>query len=181
MYTDSAPIPPVVAPAPAPASRITPDSPFSPRGRECCRCKSSVGASDDQSCGCSHSFCKACPRLDGRGNAVLRHSFPVAWLCSTCGTTHSALEILGGREVDCACGSPTLQAVYDQFGQIYLYWRSDESVYDLRDPEKVQEAARRFLLAGGDPWMDAEASAADSVVAAAPRWNRLSYVITPPC
>ncbi|KAH8895825.1 hypothetical protein GQ53DRAFT_33420 [Thozetella sp. PMI_491] len=170
--------PATMALPPSPVPRITPASPFSPKERECCQCKSvTVGASAShpdaavsRTCACSHAFCKQCPRIDARGSPVRRHSFPTDWICSTCGNTHSALEILDGSEVACACGSPTLQAVYDQFGQIYLYWREDESVYDLRDPEKVQEAARRFMLAGGDTWMEDTEGPVDGPA----MWKRLS-------
>lgn len=55
--------------------------------------------------------------------------------------------------VACGCGKPTLQAVYDQFGRIFLYWRDDEAVYDLMDRGKLQEAAWRIWEAGSEPWL----------------------------
>jgi hypothetical protein len=78
------------------------------------------------------------------------HSFPTDWLCSTCGATHSVLAILeSSSEVQCECDSPTLQAVYDQFGRIFLYWRNDPAIVDLRDPAAVREAAWRVAEAAG--------------------------------
>jgi len=56
-------------------------------------------------------------------------------------------------KVRCECDNPTLQTVYDQFGRIFLYWREDPDVYDLRDPIKVQEAAWRVWEAGSEPWL----------------------------
>ena len=73
-------------------------------------------------------------------------------MCSTCSTPHSILSILTAR-VACACGQPSLQAVYDQFGRLFLFWRDDPAVYDLRDPAKCQEAAWRVWEAGGEPWL----------------------------
>jgi len=94
------------------------------------------------------------------------HAFPVNWLCSTCGATHSVLEILThdadsdsgevspASGVNCACDNPTLQAVYDQHGQIFLYWRNDPAILDLRDPARVREAAWRVGQAcGGGDWL----------------------------
>ncbi|KAK3935566.1 hypothetical protein QBC46DRAFT_346477 [Diplogelasinospora grovesii] len=96
--------------------------------------------------------------IDSRGNSVIPYSFPVDWLCGTCGSTHSVLDILTTSTttqtgVRCGCDKPTLQAIYDQFGRIFLYWRADPSVDDLSDPAKVQEAAWRVWRAGGDPWL----------------------------
>lgn len=88
----------------------------------------------------------------------IQHSFPSVWICSTCATPHSVLEILTNTDADdngvaCACGKPTLQAVYDQFGRIFLFWRDDAAVHDLRDAAKVQEAAWRIWEAGAEPWL----------------------------
>jgi hypothetical protein len=47
-----------------------------------------------------------------------------------------------------------LQAVYDQFGDLLLFWPDDEQVRDLSDGGKVEEAARRLLMVGGDEWLD---------------------------
>ena len=55
--------------------------------------------------------------------------------------------------VACGCERPTLQAVYDQFGRIFLYWRDDPAVYDLMDRGKLQEAAWRVWEAGSEPWL----------------------------
>lgn len=75
---------------------------------------------------------------------------PTSWLCGTCHAPHPILELLTQRIADCACGSPSLRAVYDQFGRIFLYWRDDDpSVSDLRDPVKVEEARGRVWEAGG--------------------------------
>ena len=154
------------ATAPAqPPFYITPSSPFSPWETQCCQCQQTSPEEQQQQqqhrpqqtrrCSrddCGHDLCAACPRLDGRGGAVIPHAFPSAWVCSTCTSTHSVLEILA-QDVACKCGSPTLQAVYDQFGRIFLYWRDDPAVYDLADPAKVQEAAWRVWEAGAEPWL----------------------------
>lgn len=52
-----------------------------------------------------------------------------------------------------------LQAVYDQFGDLFLFWRDDLAVHDLRDPNKVQEAAWRLWEAGSAPWLPEVAKA----------------------
>ncbi|KAK0643372.1 hypothetical protein B0T16DRAFT_459529 [Cercophora newfieldiana] len=57
------------------------------------------------------------------------------------------------QKIACKCGSPTLQAIYDQFGRIFLFWRDDPAVYDLADAAKVQEAAWRVWEAGAEPWL----------------------------
>lgn len=91
-------------------------------------------------------------------SSTIQHSFPSTWICSTCATPHSVLEILTNTDADdaiaCACGKPTLQAVYDQFGRIFLFWRDDAAVHDLRDAAKVQEAAWRIWEAGAEPWLE---------------------------
>jgi hypothetical protein len=80
------------------------------------------------------------------------HAFPADWLCSSCGSTHSVLSILEASQGEvevCPCGNPTLQAVYDQFGSIFLYWRNDPAIVDLRNPDSAQEAAWRVAEAAG--------------------------------
>jgi hypothetical protein len=52
----------------------------------------------------------------------------------------------------CACAVPALQAVYDQFGAIYLFWRDDPAVADLSVPRMAEEARWRVWRAGGDGW-----------------------------
>ncbi|KAL2256226.1 hypothetical protein VTK26DRAFT_1970 [Humicola hyalothermophila] len=77
---------------------------------------------------------------------------PAIWLCGTCHAPHPirTLLLLGGGVVRCACGAPSLRAVYDQFGRIFLYWRErDPAVADLRDPEQAREARGRVWAAGG--------------------------------
>ncbi|KAK4228610.1 hypothetical protein QBC38DRAFT_361535 [Podospora fimiseda] len=144
---------------PSPPSQIQPTSPFSPSFKQCCNCThttnapSSPSSSTDSlsdSCSCSHGYCRRCPDLDSRGYEVIPQSFPVHWICSTCDTTHSVLEILTQTQLECeGCDKPTLEAVYDQFGRIFLYWRKDPAVYDLSEgPEKVKEAAWRIWEAG---------------------------------
>ncbi|KAK4463942.1 hypothetical protein QBC42DRAFT_264666 [Cladorrhinum samala] len=142
-----------------PPSQIQPRSPFSPSFKQCCQCtnfaSSPLDKPDSCSCSCSHSFCRTCPDLDSRGVRVLPHSFPVNWICSTCGTTHSVLEILTQTEVECdGCEKPTLQAVYDQFGRIFLYWREDPAVFDLSSADKIREAAWRVWEAGAQRWVE---------------------------
>ncbi|KAL2164843.1 hypothetical protein VTH06DRAFT_139 [Thermothelomyces fergusii] len=50
----------------------------------------------------------------------------------------------------CACGRPALQAVYDQFGDLYLFWRDDPAVSDLSVPRMAEEARWRVRAAGAD-------------------------------
>ncbi|KAK4236074.1 hypothetical protein C8A03DRAFT_36057 [Achaetomium macrosporum] len=78
--------------------------------------------------------------------------FPAAWRCGTCGAAHAVLELMLTSRATCGCDMPSLQAVYDQFGDIYLYWRDDPAVADLRDPAMVQEARWRVWKAGGAWW-----------------------------
>jgi hypothetical protein len=148
--------PPVVlAGPPPPPSYIKAATPFSPLHRQCCQCQQTTPAQTQPqttSCTCDHELCHSCHHLDGRGGAVIPHAFPAAWACSTCSETHSVLSILT-QKVSCKCGSPTLQAIYDQFGRIFLFWRDDPAVYDLVDPAKVQEAAWRVWEAGAEPWL----------------------------
>lgn len=83
------------------------------------------------------------------------HAFPVDWLCSSCSATHSVLTLLAASSSSAAgngswcCERPTLQAVYDQHGRIFLYWRNDPAIADLRDPAHVREAAGRVAEAAG--------------------------------
>lgn len=144
-----------------PPSQIQPTSPFSPSFKQCCQCTNFTpspfdpDSCSDCSCSCSHSFCRTCPDLDSRGVQVVAHSFPVSWICSTCGTTHSVLEILTQTELECdGCDKPTLQAVYDQFGRIFLYWREDPAVFDLSSADKIREAAWRVWEAGAERWVE---------------------------
>jgi len=176
----------VLAGPPPPPSYIKAASPFSPRDRQCCQCRETTPEQPQQqkqqpqtqSCDCSHQLCGSCDSLDGRGAAVIPHAFPAAWVCSTCSDTHSVLSILT-QQVACKCGSPTLQAVYDQFGRIFLFWRDDPAVYDLVDPSKVQEAAWRVWEAGAEPWL-ADVLAAERAAEEKERrlrgkgWSRLS-------
>ncbi|KAG7287474.1 hypothetical protein NEMBOFW57_006985 [Staphylotrichum longicolle] len=53
--------------------------------------------------------------------------------------------------VEC-CATPALQAVYDQFGALYLFWRDDPAVSDLRVPGMAEEARWRVRMAGGGLW-----------------------------
>ncbi|KAK4170070.1 hypothetical protein QBC43DRAFT_307094 [Cladorrhinum sp. PSN259] len=151
---------------PPPPSQIQPTSPLSPCFRQCCHCahttttvppspSSSSESLSSNSCSCSHTYCRQCPDLDSRGQQVIPHSFPVHWICSTCDTTHSVVELLTQTELGCdGCDKPTLEAVYDQFGRIFLYWRQDPSVYDLSEKGNVREAAWRVWEAGAGMLMD---------------------------
>ncbi|KAK1755469.1 hypothetical protein QBC47DRAFT_322211 [Echria macrotheca] len=147
------PTPVLQQPAPPlPAPYIRSRSRFSPMESKCCQCQQRP--SNNRRCSqssCDHALCYDCSQVDLRGQAVVPHSIPSNWACSSCGNTHSVLDILTS-DVACACGSPTLQAVYDQFGKIYLFWRDDPQVFDLSDPAKVEEAAWRIWKAGGEPW-----------------------------
>ncbi|KAK3318804.1 hypothetical protein B0H66DRAFT_249969 [Apodospora peruviana] len=176
----------IQAAPPSPPSYIKANSQFSPRSRRCCQCSRGsheIRSTETHLQCCGHEYCRDCPQLDGSGNEVIPHSFPVDWVCSTCGNTHSVSEILT-MSVTCSCESPTLQAVYDQFGRIFLYWRNDPNVHDLRDPAKVQEAAWRIWEAGSVPWLPVVVEAEKRAAAAAKnempvlgrlaKWNRFS-------
>ncbi|KAK4213695.1 hypothetical protein QBC37DRAFT_169688 [Rhypophila decipiens] len=157
-------ITPPVQTLPTPPVHIKANSYFSPRSRQCCQCNNRLPVyqthkppkGQPQICpeenGCGHQLCRDCPRLDGSGNQVIPHSFPVDWVCSTCTAVHPVLDILT-MNVACPCEQPSLQAVYDQHGRIFLYWRDDPAVYDLTDTAKVQEAAWRIWEAGSEPWL----------------------------
>lgn len=77
--------------------------------------------------------------------------FPVHWVCGSCDLVHFVINIID-RDVRCTCGQPELRAVYDQFGDLFLCWRDDEKVRDLREMRMVEEAARRLWIAGGERW-----------------------------
>ncbi|KAK3294426.1 uncharacterized protein B0H64DRAFT_443504 [Chaetomium fimeti] len=107
---------------------------------------------------------------------------PTTWRCGTCGTLHSVPELMataptatagrsdsgsgsdtddedrdrdretGGGVVRCVCRRPALQAVYDQLGELYLFWRDDPAVADLSVPRMAEEARWRVRTAGGDGW-----------------------------
>lgn len=156
--------PPVQTPS-SPPVQIKANSYFSPRSRKCCQCnnrlplnhQTTTHKNQPQFCpkeeyGCGHQLCRDCPRLDSSGNTVIPHSFPVDWVCSTCTTVHPVLDILT-MNVFCPCEQPRLQAVYDQHGRIFLYWRDDPAVYDLTEKANVQEAAWRIWEAGSEPWL----------------------------
>ncbi|KAL2121103.1 hypothetical protein VTJ04DRAFT_5130 [Mycothermus thermophilus] len=54
-----------------------------------------------------------------------------------------------GKDSYYCCSAPSLQAIYDQHGEIYLFWRDDPAVSDLRVPSMAEEARWRVLEAGG--------------------------------
>ncbi|KAK4044156.1 hypothetical protein C8A01DRAFT_31758 [Parachaetomium inaequale] len=99
--------------------------------------------------------------------------FPATWRCGTCAALHSVLALMTPssspttpsesaqedgeaseeqRPGYCPCLRPCLQAVYDQFGELYLFWRDDPAVSDLRVPRMADEARWRVWRAGGDGW-----------------------------
>ncbi|KAK5657837.1 hypothetical protein OQA88_2910 [Cercophora sp. LCS_1] len=159
------PIPNIQLGPPTPPTSIKSTSPFAPHNHQCCRCNTTTPSSTRSAAAapqlvrrcshtsCAHDLCGSCNATDTNNNAVIPHSFPADWVCATCNTTHSVLSILT-RDVSCDCGAPRLQAIYDQFGRIFLFWRDDPTVQDLRDPAKVQEAAWRIWEAGGEPWVE---------------------------
>ncbi|KAL2153554.1 hypothetical protein VTH82DRAFT_4709 [Thermothelomyces myriococcoides] len=53
----------------------------------------------------------------------------------------------------CPCGRPALQAVYDQFGDLFLFWRDDPAVSDLSVPRMAEEARWRVRTAGAEGWL----------------------------
>ncbi|KAK3900211.1 hypothetical protein C8A05DRAFT_45898 [Staphylotrichum tortipilum] len=96
-----------------------------------------------------------------------RLPIPTTWRCGTCHALHPVTTLLSppasppttpaGNDDDaanpilshCACAAPALQAVYDQFGALYLFWRDDPAVSDLRVPRMAEEARWRVRQAGG--------------------------------
>ncbi|KAL2133067.1 hypothetical protein VTI74DRAFT_2971 [Chaetomium olivicolor] len=81
---------------------------------------------------------------------------PTIWRCGTCASNNPILSLLTqaptAESTTCDCLAPSLQAVYDQFGDIYLFWRDDPAVANLRDPEQAREARWRVWRAGGGVW-----------------------------
>lgn len=82
---------------------------------------------------------------------------PTTWRCGTCTALHPVPALLSTptptsmTTVEC-CATPALQAVYDQFGALYLFWRDDPAVSDLRVPGMAEEARWRVRMAGGGLW-----------------------------
>ncbi|KAJ9161777.1 hypothetical protein NKR19_g1966 [Coniochaeta hoffmannii] len=141
-------------------ARIEALSPFSPHLWICAACKQKNPLANTACTTptCSGTLTTSTPSpgpnlLDRRGRPVSPVRFPVYWLCSTCCADRLVLEILVGRP-SCACGRPALQAVYDQFGDLLLFWRDDDGVRDLSHKGKVAEAARRLWVVGGEAWVD---------------------------
>lgn len=133
---------------------ITVTSSFAPKEWKCSECdvKNSLDYTTCSGPICSGRFRRPGVLFDHRGEAANPARFPVHWMCSTCDRVHSVLDILTKRVI-CACGHPILQAVYDQFGDLFLFWRDDPAIHDLRDPDMVQEAAWRLWEAGSAPWL----------------------------
>lgn len=80
------------------------------------------------------------------------------------------------KNVECKCEKPALQAIYDQFGRIFLYFRNDPAVDDLTDAAKVQEAAWRVWEAGAEPWLPHVVAAEEAIARASSKkgWSQLS-------
>ena len=94
---------------------------------------------------------------------------PTAWLCGNCDATHPVLSLLTQPHRECACGTPSLRAVYDQTGRLYLYWRDDLAVADLRQTEQVRVARERMVAAGAGIWLREEYDGTASVAIPSPR------------
>ncbi len=89
----------------------------------------------------------------------LSHPFPLptTWRCGTCTTLqpiHSLLSLDDENDTEntTCCTTPALQAVYDQSGALFLFWRDDPAVSDLRVPRMAEEARWRVRMAGGGVW-----------------------------
>jgi hypothetical protein len=161
MFVITPPIPSAEATSmPAPRQlpiSIEASSPFTPKLWICPSCNQKNHVETSQCKCCSHELTSTItcyPLLDQRNRPVSPLArFPVYWLCSTCHVAHYLLEILV-KKASCTCGRPTLQAVYDQFGDLFLFWPDDEQIRDLTEKPKVEEAARRLWAAGGGRWVD---------------------------
>lgn len=133
-------------------------SPFAPASWTCPQC-SEHNLVANKHCSrqsCTHELTNTSPAAvvhDQRGRPLEPSRFPAHWICSTCYATHALLGLLLRRPA-CPCGMPALQAVYDQFGDLFLFWQHDAAIRDLRDPAAAAEAARRLWLAGGERWVD---------------------------
>lgn len=129
-------------------------SPFSPATWVCSGCheRNDMSALKCRRADCRQDYKRGGLCLDRKGNRVMPARFPAHWVCSTCHDVHSILEVLL-KMASCDCGEPTLQAVYDQFGDLFLFWREDPAIHDLKDPVKAEEAARRLWQAGSSPWL----------------------------
>ncbi|KAK4194134.1 hypothetical protein QBC40DRAFT_138233, partial [Triangularia verruculosa] len=137
-----------------PVLRIKADSPFSPSPFSFCQYdgKKNPLVHDPQYCIRSHDG-KECRSWDNMGRPVLAMNVPAVFTCS-CNEEHTAFEVMTQDTIACSCGSPRLQAVYDQFGTILLWPQGDHGMDDLRDPKKVAEARRQFLAVGGAVWLE---------------------------
>jgi hypothetical protein len=146
----------ITAPAPNPVPlTIKAGSPFSPSSWDCSTCHERNTFSNTHCHGpsCGAPFRWSNTVISSRGDRLDPARFPVHWVCGCCSRQHLVLFIITGwNEEYCVCGRPTLQAVYDQFGELFLYWPDDAAVKDLGDRRRAEEAARRLWLAGGDRW-----------------------------
>ncbi|GAB1319352.1 hypothetical protein MFIFM68171_09562 [Madurella fahalii] len=174
-----------IAPTPYPPSHITPTSPFLPHNRHCSISSPSSPQPSPQAtlgpaepCACLPHYslpvswlCGTC----GAAQSVLemllltqqhqheyqhQHQHQHQQQHQHQHQHQQRQQRLGdveGRAGACGgcCERPSLRAVYDQFGRIFLCWRDDDpAVSDLRDPDKVREAARRVWQAGGGEVLD---------------------------
>ncbi|KAK4189440.1 hypothetical protein QBC35DRAFT_141259 [Podospora australis] len=140
-----------------PPSRSTHTSIFSPVYKECCQCTASLPLDSNNTCSCSHTSCLYCQNYDSRGEKIYHGiNTPTHWMCYTCHSTHSVLELLVDTEIECECDSPTLWVVYDNWGYPLLSERSPEShkETDLRHLSNIREAARKCWMLGADRWAD---------------------------
>lgn len=148
--------PNTTTPPALPPASITATSPFTPLHWLCPTCTTpapiATATCPLPSC-CAQPLTRRSALLDRRARPLNPSPFPVHWLCGTCRAPHPVLSILL-RAPGCACGRPALRAVYDQFGQLFLFWPDDEGVRDLREGGAVAEAGRRLWAAGGGRWAD---------------------------
>ncbi|EGS21710.1 uncharacterized protein CTHT_0035770 [Thermochaetoides thermophila DSM 1495] len=103
------------------------------------------------------------------GELALAFPVPTTWLCGNCDTTHPVLSLLTQPHTECTCGTPSLRAVYDQTGRLYLYWRDDPTVADLRQMEQVRIARERMVTAGAGIWLQEKHDGTPSMAMPSPQ------------
>ncbi|KAL2267180.1 hypothetical protein VTJ83DRAFT_4457 [Remersonia thermophila] len=76
---------------------------------------------------------------------------PTTWRCGACARLNPTLDLLRPRPASDGSVAPAGDdAIYDQNGELYLFWRDDPAVSDLSVRSMWEEARWRVWKAGGE-------------------------------